>query len=157
MPKGKPKKGRSLWLVGIDGKKFRRRKGESVAEAQERQTRHLKKAQIIELIEKGWSIRRACAKAGYHHSTIYRWMEDDQDFARELYAAEAGALGAVEEAGFMAAKTPEGVQDRKLIMRARGGYAFELPEPRKSDDAEEDPRDIEVELVDGDGNPLFEA
>ena len=153
--KKKPKSSLPRWLTGPDGKKFQRRKGETIAQALERQTRHLKKAQIIALITNGWSIRRACQAAGYHHSTIYAWIEDDPQFASDLYAAEAGALGAVEHAAFVKALDPDGHQDRKLILRARGGYAFQLPERPTSAEEDLDPKDVEVELVDGDGNPLF--
>lgn len=144
-----------VWLLGPDGKKFPRKTGETVAQALERRTRHLKKNQVVELAAKGWSIRRAVEFAGYHHSTIYRWIEEDPDFGTKLYQAVAGALGAVEEAGFIAAKAPEGHQDRKLIMRARGGYTFELPVRQVQQEDELDPKDVEIELVDGDGNPLL--
>ena len=52
---------------------------------------------------------------------------------------------------------PDGHQDRKLILRARGRYAFEPTPERVVEESEEAPTEIEIELVDGDENPLFET
>lgn len=151
------KKGGQRWLTGPDGKKFRVLKGEKNKAAHARQIRHLKKIQIVDLLNEGWSLRNACGVAGYHHSTVYAWKDDDEDFDSKVRAAMCGAIGRVECKAFQEAMKPEGVQDRRLILRTRGQYAFEPPPERKQDEVDEAPNEVEIELVDGDGNPLFET
>lgn len=70
------------------------------------QTKHLKKAFLAAFREAG-IIRRACDQVGVGRTTVYRWLEQDTDFAAEYEHAETESTEMLEAAAL--SRAVEGV------------------------------------------------
>jgi hypothetical protein len=58
--------------------------------------RHPKKRAFLKAFARCGAIRRACAAAGIHHSTIYEWRKSDAEFADAVDVAKQWAIETLE-------------------------------------------------------------
>lgn len=66
------------------------------------------KNKILELLKENPNLQRACKKAGFARSTVYRWMEEDIDFRDDI--RDAQEIGQDTMNDYVEAKLMENIQ-----------------------------------------------
>lgn len=99
-----------------------RKKARPNARKPSQRLQQLKKAAIIKSMQKGATKTAAAGAAGVNRTTLWRWEQDDAQFAEALFNAEQACIRMVEGALFKAALKPEGRIDRLFYLKTRAGY-----------------------------------
>jgi len=65
---------------------------------------------LVKELEKNYLLQRACSKLGLTRSTVYRWMQEDPEFAAEVRAAQG--IGSRFMSDYVESKLLKNVEDQ---------------------------------------------